>query len=76
MILLIFNNDTVYGNNESNGTAESCLSDHYQDDFGHNEIILIISLILLSLWEIMQMIRLGKLYFNVGIGNYLMRDTE
>ena len=69
MILWKFYNTSRNANVEGNTTEigketeRTCQTDHYQDDFGHNEIILIISLILLSLWEIMQMIRLGKLYF-------------
>ena len=59
IILLIFSNDE--GNEEE--TNGSCQTDHYKDNFGKSGYGLIISVVLLSLWEIMQMVRLGKLYF-------------
>ena len=76
IILEIFSNDKGNGNikgnrtdsrNETNG---SCQSDHYKDNFGFSGNGLIISVVLLSLWEIMQMLRLGKLYFK-EVENYI-----
>ena len=66
MILFIFEHNTLNGNG-SNGT---CQSDHYIDDIGKAGIGLYFSVILLILWEIMQMIRLGRLYFK-EIENYI-----
>ena len=77
IILEIFSNDkgsvNVQGNRtesveEPNGSCRR--TDHYKDHFGMSGNGLIISVVLLSLWEIMQMVRLGKLYFQ-EIENYI-----
>ena len=70
MILFIFEHDTVNGNVEGNGYNGTCKSDHYTDGIGAAGIGLYSSVILLILWEIMQMIRLGKLYFK-EVENYI-----
>ena len=70
IIFLIFSNDK--GNRTDNGeeTRGSCQTDHYKDNLGKSGTGLIISVILLTLWEIMQMVRLGKLYFK-EVENYI-----
>ena len=86
MILWIFSNDKGNGNVEGNPDSvgfivyrspitdsgfkpgRTCRSAYY--DFGYSRMPMIISVTLLSLWEIMQMIRLGRRYFK-EIENYI-----
>ena len=83
MILWIFSNDgNVEGNTDSVGfivyrslitdsgieTTRTCRSAYF--DFGYSRMKLFISVMLLSLWEFMQMIRLGRRYFR-EIENYI-----
>ena len=70
MILEIFNSGAGNGTETGTGTS-TCKNDQYQGgDIGKSGVGLLVSVFLLITWELIQMVRLGKLYFK-EIENYM-----